>query len=333
MTRDELFAPPPWGSVRLAWVAGGLGVALGFVDFWLLAQLGITARLGVRDVTWGVSAYFALSFGVLAFLLGYAREARQRLRQQAGLLQAQYEALQRSQRRAAENEKLAAIGRLAACVAHEVRNPLGVIRPSASMMMEDLPLEDDRWRAGEFICEEVIRLDAFCKALLNFSRPVALAKKPVALSDVLGAVERRVAASWEGEGEAPFAVELPPSSWVVEADMELLLQACLGLSENAMQAVGAGGRVVMRARQLDQGSLCVEIADDGPGIGDELERKIFEPFFTTKAHGTGLGLAMSGRIIEAHGGQLALVPQGGLGPDGQGACFRLTLPTPGEGAP
>lgn len=224
-----------------------------------------------------------------------------------------------------ENERLAGIGRLAAGVAHEVRNPLAVIRSSASLLLEGLdPEAEDAHTAGRFITEEVDRLDGFIGTLLDFSRPLAPERAVVELPPLLRRVEI-LGSDQAARVGFEFAVE--PVEGQVEGDEDQLAQALFTLVVNAGEATGAGGRVQLRAAV--NGEVAFEVADDGPGVSAESAARIFEPFFTTKARGTGLGLPMAARIAAAHGGALELRPRAGLGPEGRGACFRLRLP---EGA-
>jgi two-component system sensor histidine kinase HydH len=122
---------------------------------------------------------------------------------------------------------------------------------------------------------------------------------------------------------------------LVRADPDLLSQVVFGLALNAAQALGETGNIVLRA-SADDDRVRVDVCDDGPGVPADLEGQIFEPFVTTKATGTGLGLPMAARIVQAHGGSLDLIPGAGAGGDGHGACFRITIPItgphPGSGA-
>ena len=235
--------------------------------------------------------------------------------------------LETSQRAAAQNEKLAAIGRLAAGVAHEVRNPLGVIRASASMVQESFDDGEEAHRACAFICEESDRLNALITALLTFARPT---QPRCAVVDVEKALERALQITDRDCTRKRIAVEreaigtIPPAY----ADPDLLSQAVLDLLTNAVEAVAEGGRVALRV-DAARDEIVVDVADDGPGVADEHRDQLFEPFFTTKASGTGLGLAMTARIAEAHGGRVDYQPGRGAGPGGSGACFRLHLPIAG----
>lgn len=324
-----------WWRWPLVWWGAAAGLLMGFLDALVLRSIGIVMKVGAYHVNVWVGLFFACSFGLFGGALGALQVMRRRWQEQAETIQSQATLLQRTQAAAAENEKLAAIGRLAACVAHEVRNPLGVIRTSASLLMEEFPEGDENRRAGAFICEEVERLDVFCRALLDFSRPLSVQPKaiqPTLLLEQVAHIIRdqhpnatlslRVLSKWEGGS--------------LLADAMLLQQVLLSLLQNSVQAVEDAGVLELRIGQ-EPGHCWIEVADDGPGVGSEQQEKLFEPFFTTKATGTGLGLAMATRVIEAHGGSISSVVGQGAGPDGEGACFRLTLPltqmSPQEEAP
>jgi signal transduction histidine kinase len=302
-------APPPPPSTRRAWLGALLGLAAGLFDYAVLRLFGF-------DVSPFVAAFFAVSFVGLGAVIGLLLEARDRLKASAA-------ALAESHRRAAHSEKLAAVGRLAAGVAHEVRNPLGVIRSSAALVLEDLSEGTDSRRAAQFIVDEVDRLNALVTALLDYARPFAPRQEPVELAGLVAAVEPLVRGALEpkrGRLDAAQSDEL-----ALRGDPDLLAQLVYGLALNAAEAIGEGGRIELRARRRG-GAVELLVRDDGPGVAPEHVGRLFEPFFTTKATGTGLGLATAARIAEAHGGALELVPGGGLGPDGRGACFCVRLP-------
>ena len=303
------------------------GFAVGALDASAFAFFGADMTLAGRDVTLPVLALFELSFGALGFAVGRLAMARERAREDADTIERQLRALEASQRAALQNEKLAAIGRLAAGIAHEVRNPLGVIRSSASMVQESFAPGAEPWRACEFIREETIRLDALTSKLLDFARPRPLRMQSTSLEKaVLHALQlaqpelesRRIQVSKAGIREAPE----------IEADPDLLAQLVLDLVVNAAEAAGEDGRVALRAQSL-RGDIVLEVADSGPGVPVAAAEQIFEPFFTTKPRGTGLGLAMVARIVQAHGGSVEIAEGRGEGPGGAGACFRLCLPMHG----
>jgi signal transduction histidine kinase len=317
-------------SPRRRWDLWGCagGLALGAFDAAIFIWFGADMTLAGRDVTLPFLALFELSYAGLGFAVGRLAMARERARRDAATIERQLRELEASQHAAHQNEKLAAIGRLAAGIAHEVRNPLGVIRSSAAMVQEAFAPGDEAWRACEFIREETVRLDGLTSKLLDFARPRALRLQNVSLEKAaLHALQlaqpelesRRIEVSqpdWERAGE-------------LEADPDLLAQLVLDLVVNAAEAAGPGGRLALRA-QAEDGAVVLEVADSGPGVPLAAAEQIFEPFFTTKPRGTGLGLAMVARIAQAHGGSVAIAEGRGAGPAGAGACFRVHLPRRGQ---
>src|SRR4030095_8643719 len=173
--RPERFGP--WGALA--------GFALGAVDTALLVASGVEMTLAGRNATLLVGATFTSSFALLGFLSGSLAAARARARADAATIRGQQEALAASQRAAFENEKLAAIGRLAAGIAHEVRNPLGVIRASAALVQEHFAPGEDAHRACRFVVEETERLDGLIASLLAFARPTALERRRASVADVV----------------------------------------------------------------------------------------------------------------------------------------------------
>ncbi len=299
------------------------GAALGLVDLLTFRSLGVEMTWAGQDVSTLVVGVFALTFAALGFALGRLHHARQRERRDADLIARQLRALASSQQQAAQAEKMAAIGRLAAGVAHEVRNPLGVIRASASLLQEDFDPHGDPWRASQFIVEEIDRLDAMITALLKFARPERLDLQRVNLADPLdrALALARPQAQARGIALTGSLTALPALS----ADPDLLCQLVYGLTLNAVEILDPGGAIEVRALAADD-ALEVEVADSGPGVPPEDAEAIFEPFFTTRPGGTGLGLAIAAQIAHAHGGELRALQGRGLGPGGAGACLNLRLP-------
>jgi signal transduction histidine kinase len=301
------------------------GLALGALDTVLLGATGVEMTLGGRDATLLVGATFTSSFGVLGFLAGSLARARARARADGATIRRQQEALAASQRAAFENEKLAAIGRLAAGIAHEVRNPLGVIRASAALVQEHFREGEDAHRACRFVVEETDRLDGLIASLLAFARPTPLERREARIGDV---VERaaRLAEEIVRRREVSLVRRFDAAAGCgVSVDPDLISQALLGLVTNAAEALRPGGTVELRAEPRG-GGVALAVADDGPGVPETERERIFEPFYTTKERGTGLGLAMAERIARAHGGTLRLVDGDGAGPGGSGACFELLVP-------
>lgn len=296
-----------------------LGLGLGVFDYVLLRALGVTMRLGSHDATLAICALFAASFAGLGWAIGRLLAAQAALRASAAQIA-------ENQRRAAQREKLAEIGELAAGMAHEVRNPLGVIRSSAAMLALDLPDGSDARRASGFIIEEVDRLNGVVRSLLNYARPLATRREPVSLTSLMSAVHPLIVTSLEDHG-VTLIIE---GDGIIYGDPDLLAQILLTLIDNAIQSAPHGTIKIWVHVIMKTSELCV--ADDGPGVDPEVIDRIFAPFVTTRAGGTGLGLAMAARIAEAHGGAVLLRPGAGLGPNGRGACFVLIVPMLPEAA-
>lgn len=286
---------------RRSWIGLLAGFTLGLADLAVAAAIGLHVTLRGRDWTVPTFLLFASTFAALGWVAGRLAET--------------LAALRASQRRAIENEKLASLGRAAASVAHEVRNPLAVIRSSAALLVERAQAADDeQGKAAGFIVEEVDRLDGFVRRLLDFSRPLAVARRSTDISEMLERVR-----TLAGGG-----IEIDTEVDAHDVDPDLLCRAILSVALNAREAAGPSGRVRIAAAG-HPGFLRIEVADDGAGVAPDDAERIFEPFVTTRPKGTGLGLPMARRAAEAHGGSLRLAV-GGLGPEGRGARFVMEIP-------
>ncbi|MBX3269596.1 MAG: hypothetical protein KF729_05015 [Sandaracinaceae bacterium] len=301
-------------------LAAGVGVAVFDLATFALAGVDLSV-LTAQPLGGAVLFGFVAGYALLGLAGSRLWRARRRAKRDAERIAAQLAELEQSRARVLSSEKLAALGRLAAGIAHEVRNPLGVIRASASMVQESLPEGTDDHRACELITGEIDRLDGLIGALLAFAKPARMTLARTALEPVVAR-----AATLAAEAR-PIAVEraLEPGISVF-ADPDLVTQVLFGLVVNAAEA-GATRARVEGARRGDAIELCV--ADDGPGVAPGDEARVFEPFFTTRDAGTGLGLSMAARIVEAHGGAIEVRAGAGLGPEGRGACFSIALPVGG----
>ena len=217
-------------------------------------------------------------------------------------------------------EKLAAIGGLAAGVAHEIRNPLSSIKGIASYYKSKFQDgSEDKEMAGVMI-EEVDRLSRVISELLEFARPTKLNRKPSDINELLKhstrLVEQEAAAKKIG-----IQLKLAPRSVESDVDPDRLTQCFLNLFLNAMQAMENGGRLTVSSSTGVNGNVAIDIKDNGSGIAVEDLNKIFDPYFTTKPKGTGLGLAIVHKIIEAHQGQIKV-----RSAIGQGTVFSIVLP-------
>jgi signal transduction histidine kinase len=313
-------------GVRWRWWGAAAGIATGLFDTATMAALGVSFQMNQYDVTWFVGIYFGISFAVLGFLLGYTVEARRRDRRNAELVRLQMETLNAARARLVQSEKLAALGQLATAIAHEVRNPLGVIRSAAQGIAEALPAEeDDGRRACSFIQTEIDRLNSVISSLLAFARPLRVSPRTVTVHELFDSA--LLLARQELDGKQVRVQRREPSDLpAVVVDPDLVSQVLLGLLANATEVMNGGGEVSLEASAAE-GVVEIAVADSGPGVPEELRARIFEPFFTTRNRGTGLGLAIARQIIEAHGGKIDVGER-----QGGGARFAVRLPVSGGDA-
>ncbi len=217
------------------------------------------------------------------------------------------------------SERLAALGKLLAGVAHEVRNPLAGIRSTAQLWQRGIGIDDESLSG---LVHEVDRMDQIVSRLLQFSRADAQDLAPGDVNAVL-AEAARLAAPLLEQKEIRLAVELDSGLWPVAMAPPALLQVFRNLTTNAVQAMPVGGTLrLMTRNDPSKHAVLVIVADTGPGLNSETLDHLFEPFFTTKPEGTGLGLAIAREIALAHKGELHAVNR----EDGPGAVFTLTLP-------
>ncbi len=216
------------------------------------------------------------------------------------------------------SDRLAALGQLSAGLAHELRNPLGTIKASAEMLSAQVSAENDvaREMAG-FISSEVDRTNSLVTRFLQFARPLQVRLEPADLSQVL---DRAIT---EAQREAPqitiyknYAPEIPP----FPLDAELMERVFYNLVLNAAQATAPGGAVTVKTRAAG-GKAEIAVIDRGVGIDPKVRDNIFNPFFTTKPTGVGLGLAIVAKIVDEHGGKIAVDSE-----SGKGSIFCVILP-------
>ncbi len=219
-------------------------------------------------------------------------------------------------------ERMAALGGMAAVIAHEIRNPLASISGSVQMLGSAPGASEGDLRLMDIILRETGRLDSLLTDLLNFARP----KEPKIVStDLKQLVAETVEVFFrrDGGGRPEVTCDLQPVRASVDPDQ--IRQVLFNLLSNADQAVDGQGRVFINLRIEDDRQAgpraLVEVGDDGPGIPAGERERIFEPFYTTKGQGTGLGLATVGRIVEAHGGTIEL-----RCPEEGGSWFAIRVP-------
>lgn len=309
--------PPSTVAIRTAPVRGRPGGRV-VAATWTMIRLVDPVFLDRSLRGYAVAAALALG-GIalaLALTLGLARSLRQAA--------AERRRLEAELRR---SERLAALGKLLAGVAHEVRNPLAGIRAITQLWRRGLGQSDE---AFAHLMDEVDRLEDIVSRLLQFSRADAQAMAPGGLGAVVAEAARLAGPQAAAQGvrvELAVADDLPP----VAMSPPALLQVFRNLTGNALQAMPGGGVLRLEARRDPMGGgVEAVVADTGPGLSPEVRAHLFEPFFTTKAEGTDLGLPIAREIALAHRGELAAGP----GPGGRGAAFTLRLPAAAaEGAP
>jgi signal transduction histidine kinase len=252
-----------------------------------------------------------LGVTVVALLAGYLAE---RLRLTGGALQA-------ATRRAHEAERLAVLGRIAAALAHEIRNPLGSITGSIEMLRESSSITDDDRRLCDIVHREARRLNDLVGDMLDLSKPRA----PTAEATDVAALAREVVAlaSNAARGsDVSVCYEGPSEPTLARCDGAQIRQVLWNLVRNAIQASSAGATVTVRVEPAER-EVVLAVDDEGAGIPDGARARIFEDFFTTRVHGAGIGLAVVRRILEDHasmGARLSLEKT-----RGGGASFRVTL--------
>jgi PAS domain S-box-containing protein len=230
------------------------------------------------------------------------------------------------------SDRLAALGTLAAGLAHEIKNPLTSVRTFSRLVSRKFDNARFRDTFERVVPRELERINAICERLLELARPRRLRLRPVALPALLERTVELYANQIEAK-QITVEREYPSDLPLVEADAEHLYQALLNLVGNALDAMGPGGCLTLRSgRSEDSGrrpplrgplsrSVALEIQDTGVGIPPSEADRIFNPFFTTKPGGTGLGLALAYKIIEDHGGSITFRSTPGIG-----TTFRVLLP-------
>jgi len=231
------------------------------------------------------------------------------------------EELVEKNRELARRQRLAALGEMAAGVAHEIRNPLAGIQLYASLLIRDLRDDAGCRQLAERIDAGVRTLDGIVSDVLAFAGGAEPQRARVALAELLSACAASIEPARQRRG-ASVVFDESVQACVLDIDAGQVQRALLNLLFNALDAAGDEGTVWVFTKQEPDGSGCaIHVADNGPGVADENKDRIFNPFFTTKDSGTGLGLAIAHRIAEVHGGKLQVMDRAG-----GGAEFVLTLP-------
>ncbi|HOL71194.1 MAG TPA: ATP-binding protein [Bryobacteraceae bacterium] len=216
--------------------------------------------------------------------------------------------------------RLAAISRLTGGVAHEIKNPLQAITVHLELLRSKLAREFDIVEPEiDTIAREIQRLDRVVKTFLDFTRPIDLKMAEVEMASLAREVEALVKPSAERQ-KVRVELDIDPSEVWVHGDRDLLQQAVLNVVVNGVEAMKNGGRLGIELRQTN-GECCLTISDEGVGIPPEIREKIFNLYYSTKGKGSGIGLAMTFRVIQLHNGTIDFTSE-----PGKGTTFRLRLP-------
>lgn len=309
----------PWGT--LLWTAlasvAYCSYLIDALEKYILTPSG-AAELAIRNL------FFFMAALVVNRVVTEHRRQVSRYQSLAETLAETNRRLEQAQAEARRSERLAALGQLSAGLAHEIRNPLSVIKGSAETLNRKLRLDDPL--IGEltgFISTEVSRLNALVSRFLDFARPLQLQIRPENAVPILEQALKAVHDRWP-EVQIEVEREYDPNLPKALVDAELCEQVFINLILNAYEAMPEGGKLKVAASAANADSrrgIEIRISDSGPGVPIELREQVFNPFFTTKKNGVGLGLSLVSKIVDDHQGWLRVENQ----LEG-GACFRTFLP-------
>lgn len=280
----------------------------------ITAAAATAAYLPHIFMQWGMGHHFGdqisdvVMFNVMGTLTGLMSDRRRRLEAQQ---RDAYERLEDSFEKAKESARLAAVGQLSAAVAHEIRNPLNGIRGALDIVLERFTPEDKEYRFAEIARRETRRLEEIVTEFLDFARPKEPQIMRANLANIIDAVADICRSHAEARGVS-LSVGTPEGALFADVDADQMRQVMLNLALNGIEACAEGGRVEIGAKQRNGGAV-MYVRDTGSGMSEEEIKGIFEPFFTTKPSGTGLGLAVSRRIVEKHAGEIRVSSKAGMG--------------------
>jgi len=224
-----------------------------------------------------------------------------------------------------EADRLAVMGRLAATIAHEVRNPLASLTGSVELLHEGLCVDGEERRLMDLIIRESERIDGIVGEFLDFAAERPLEISPCDLGAIVGDVATLVSAGPAGAAGVELSTEIADDLPPVPCDEAKMKQVLFNLCTNGVEAMPDGGRLSIRVTRDRRGGparwVRLDVADTGPGIDESVCDEIYDPFFTTKARGSGLGLAVARNIVQRHGGTITFTSR-----PGAGTTFQLRLP-------
>jgi two-component system sensor histidine kinase HydH len=335
VTAAEYFGP--WATLAWTSLASAAYCSYLYLDPDMMGYEITEESLGLLAIR--ILFFFLPAMIVNRFVVEIRRQT-QRYQELAETLAETNRRLEQAQAEARRSERLAALGQMTAGLAHEIRNPLGVIKGSAEMLTQKLgesnPLATEL--AG-YISSETNRLSALVTRFLDFARPLHADLTPQDITAVLDRALDDVARPWKDSVvrvEKDYEPKLPQ----VPLDESLCEQAFVNIVQNAYDAMGSGGgvvRVIVRHVPADQritmDGVEVRISDTGPGIPAELREQIFNPFVTTKKTGVGLGLSIVSKIVDGHHGSIRIEGSAvsGQNTGASGTAFVMFFPAASEG--
>lgn len=246
-------------------------------------------------------------------------EALERLDESHRKLREQTDTLFKAEEHLRRADRLTALGELSAGMAHEIRNPLGSIKGAVEILKDDYSADEPKYEFIQILLKETDRLNHILQEFLGFARPKNPEFQYADVNEVIREVLTLISQQARKSG-ITIDQHLDVSIGRRSIDPDLLKQAIVNITLNAIQAMQAGGALTVRS-ELKRGSLVLTFSDTGTGITDEVMKKLFSPFFTTKKNGTGLGLAITYRIIENHRGTISVASE-----VGKGTTFTVTIP-------
>ncbi len=230
----------------------------------------------------------------------------------------------RLERETQQAENLAYIGTLASGLAHEIRNPLNAMNINLQMLEEEIAegcVDDEAVILLRSSREEVLRLERLVKDFLAFARPTRAQRREVAPVDLVSDVVRFVQPQFEA-ALVDLVLNHEDGAPTIKVDASQIRQALLNILQNALEVSDPGGRVEVRVGATARGEARIAVCDQGPGVPDREREQIFNVFWSKKPAGTGLGLPIAQRFVQAHGGRIEVSSQ-----KGRGSCFVIVLPS------
>lgn len=322
LIREEKVSALQWYGNRLADTYYPLREGTG--NYWMLGAI-----YGVIEITQDVTDQYVavqrsiiviilVAAGLMAFLfvmLTLIVRRGERILMERSMEQKELE------RQLQQSEKLASIGQMVAVLAHEIRNPLGIIKSSAEVLVKKTNPDPTRiQKLCGVIVEESSRLSVILSDFLDFARPRSPSLKPVDMRDVLERVKNNLDHEIHAKQIRWVQENRKGEDFTVLGDLDLLYQAFLNVAMNSFEALDEGGNLII-SMDRENDRIRINFADNGHGINEEDLPKIFTPFFTTHQMGTGLGLSVVHNIITAHGGQIEVKSD-----PGKGTLFSIFLP-------